>query len=89
MASSAEDFEKEMQTLRAEVERLRGDLGSIVGTAGDLASDAGSAAADAVSKTAKRANAAVTKEIEERPLTCIGISFVIGLVLGVLFGRWR
>lgn len=89
MASSTEQFDKEMQTLRAEIERLRSDLGSIVGTAGDLASGAGSAAAEKVRTTAERASAAVTKEIEDRPLTSIGISFLIGLVLGILFGRWR
>ena len=89
MATNEEQLEKEMQTLRAEVERLRTDLGSIVGTAGDLASGAGSVAAEKVRKTTERASATVTKEIEERPLTSIGISFVIGLLLGVLFGRWR
>jgi len=89
MATNAEQLEKEFHTLRAEVERLRTDLGSIVGTAGDLASGAGSVAAEQVRKTAERASATFSKEIEERPLTSLGISFVIGLVLGVLFGRWR
>jgi ElaB/YqjD/DUF883 family membrane-anchored ribosome-binding protein len=89
MASSAGQFDKEMQSLRAEIERLRTDLGEIVGTAGDLASGAGSAATETVCKAAERASAAVTKEIEQRPLTSIGISFVIGLILGILFGRWR
>jgi ElaB/YqjD/DUF883 family membrane-anchored ribosome-binding protein len=42
-----------------------------------------------VRKTAERASVTVTKEIEERPLTSIGISFVIGLLLGALFGRRR
>ena len=89
MATNAEQLEKEMQTLRAEVERLRTDLGSIVGTAGEMASGAGSIAGDKVRKTAERASATVTKEIEKRPLTSLGISFVIGLLLGVMFGRWR
>jgi ElaB/YqjD/DUF883 family membrane-anchored ribosome-binding protein len=89
MATNVEQLEKEMQTLRAEIVRLSTDLGAIVGTAGNLASDAGSAAADTVRKTAERAGATVTKEIEERPLTSIGISFVIGLLLGALFGRSR
>ena len=96
MATNAEQLEKEMQTLRAEVERLRTDLGSSVGTAGDLASGAGSVAAEKVRKTVERAGAeaerartTVAKEIEERPLTSLGISFVIGLLLGVMFGRWR
>ena len=40
-------------------------------------------------KTAERAGATVTKEIEERPLTSIVISFVIGLVLGALFSLRR
>ena len=89
MATNEDELEKELQTLRAEVVRLSTDLGSIVGTAGDLASGAGAAAADTVRKTAERAGATVTKEIEERPLTSIGISFVIGLLLGALFGRRR
>ena len=89
MATNAEQLEKEMQTLRAEVERLRTDLGSIVGTAGDLASGAGAVAAATVRKTADRASATVTKAIGEGPLTSIAISFVIGLLLGVMFGRWR
>ena len=89
MATNVEQLEKEMQMLRAEVVRLSTDLGAIVGTAGDLASGAGSAAADRVRNTAERASVTVTKEIEERPLTSIGISFVIGLLLGALFGRWR
>ena len=82
MATNAEQLEKEMQTLRAEVERLRTDLGSV--------------AAEKVRKTVERAGAeaerartTVAKEVEERPLTSIGIAFVIGLLLGVLFGRWR
>jgi ElaB/YqjD/DUF883 family membrane-anchored ribosome-binding protein len=89
MAANVEQLEKEMQTLRAEIVRLSTNLGSIVGTAGDLASGAGSAAADTVRKTAERAGATVTKEIEERPLTSIVISFVIGLVLGALFSLRR
>jgi ElaB/YqjD/DUF883 family membrane-anchored ribosome-binding protein len=89
VATNVEQLEKELQTLRAEVVRLSTDLGSIVGTAGDLASGAGAAAADTVRTTAERAGATVTKEIEERPLTSIGISFVIGLLLGALFGRRR
>lgn len=89
MNAKTEHLDTEMQTLRAELERLRDDLGSIVKTASDVATDAGSAATETVCKAAKRASASVTKEIEQRPLTSIGISFFVGLVLGVLFGRWR
>jgi ElaB/YqjD/DUF883 family membrane-anchored ribosome-binding protein len=96
MATSSEQTEKDLQSLRVEIDRLRADLGSLVDTLQDVAGSAGHAAVERAREAAARARGqaqkateAVSRQIEERPLSSIVLAFVVGLLLGVLFGRQR
>ncbi len=90
---AATDNEK-YEALRSDVERLRADLVTITDTLKDIAGVEGSAAYERVRQAAERARGesdrlarSALREVEQRPMTSIGISFVIGLLLGLLFSR--
>jgi ElaB/YqjD/DUF883 family membrane-anchored ribosome-binding protein len=80
--------------LREEMERLRHEVDSLVDRfkegAGGLGDEAYERLRDNTSKARKRTKDTVQvvgHKIEERPFTSLIITFVVGLVLGVLFGR--
>ena len=59
--------------------------------AGELGAEAYERMRDTTSKARERTKDTVQvvgHKIEERPFTSLIITFVLGLVLGVLFGRW-
>lgn len=96
MNAREEATPQDIQALRNELGQLRKDLSAMAGTLKDLAGDLGSDAYDrvrtAAGKVRTRAETAaedVTDTIEQRPLLSIVTAFVIGLLLGVLFGRQR
>ena len=82
-------------SLREEIERLRHELDSLVDRfkkgAGELGAEAYERMRDTTSKARERTKDTVQvvgHKIEERPFTSLIITFVVGLVLGALFGRW-
>ena len=86
---------KDISSLREEIERQRRELDSLVDRlkegAGGLGAEAYEQMRDTTSKARKRAKdtiQVVGHKIEERPFTSLIITFVVGLVLGALFGRW-
>lgn len=96
MNTREEQREKDIESLRLEMSQLRSDLSAMGRTLKDLASDIGSTAygrvkesADKAKDQAQRAADTVTQQIGERPLTSVLVSFVVGLLLGVLFSRPR
>ena len=81
-------------SLREEIERLRHELDSLVDRfkegAGEFGAEAYERMRDTTSKARERTKdivQVVGHKIEERPFTSLIITFVVGLVLGVLFGR--
>ena len=81
-------------SLREEIERLRHELDSLVDRfkkgAGEFGAEAYERMRDTTSKARERTKDTVQvvgHKIEERPFTSLIITFVVGLVLGVLFGR--
>lgn len=84
-----------ISSLREEIERQRRELDSLVDRfkegAGGLGTEAYERMRDTTSKARERTKdtiQVVGHKIEERPFTSLIITFVVGLVLGVLFGRW-
>ena len=84
-----------ISSLREEIERQRRELDSLVDRlkegAGGLGAEAYEQMRDTTSKARERAKdtiQVVGHKIEERPFTSLIITFVVGLVLGALFGRW-
>lgn len=80
--------------LREEMERLRHEVDSLVDRfkegAGGLGAEAYERMRDTTSKARERTKdtvQVVEHKIEERPFTSLIITFIVGLVLGVLFGR--
>jgi ElaB/YqjD/DUF883 family membrane-anchored ribosome-binding protein len=80
--------------LREEIERLRHEVDSLVDRfkegAGGLGAEAYEGLREHTSKARKSTQDAaqvVGHKIEESPFTSLLITFVVGLVLGVLFGR--
>lgn len=93
-AKSPSDQAPDMDALRSELEKLREHLTTISSTVSTLATEMGSeaaqrlyASADDVKARAQRATRSVEHTVAEQPLTSVLAAFVIGLVLGVLFGR--
>ena len=87
---------KDTEALRQELERLREDFAQMGKTMKSLANDVGSDAMarmrDASEQAKLRAGQAadtVTHTIEERPLVSLLSAFIVGLILGILFGRQR
>lgn len=87
---------KDVDTLQADLQQLRTDLAAIAHTLQTLTGDASSdalahvrAQAEKARKRAESAAGEISASIEERPLTSLGISFIVGLLLGLLFGRAR
>lgn len=87
---------QDVQALRDELGQLRKDLSAMAGTLKGMAGDLGADTLDRVRETASKVRARaesaagdVTDTIEQRPLLSIVTAFVIGLLLGVLFGRQR
>ena len=86
--------EKEYETLRTEMEQLRSDISAISKTLQDIVGTEGAAGYERIRKSAERVQSqarrtaeAVSDHIEERPLTSLTGAFVLGLLLGILFGR--
>lgn len=87
---------KEAEALRQDIDRLREDFAQMGKTMKAFANEVGS---DAVAKMrdasgqakvrAGQAADAVSQTIEERPLVSLLSAFVVGLILGILFGRQR
>lgn len=89
-----EATQKDIEALHAELGQLRKDMASMAGTLRDMASDFGASAYQRVRASAsearhraERAAEEVSSTIEERPLTSLLVAFVVGLLLGTLFGR--
>jgi Uncharacterized conserved protein len=96
MNTKEEIAAQDIQALRNELSQLRKDFSSMAGRWKDLAGEIGSDAYDGVRATAGKVRTRaesmaeeVTDTIEHRPLLSIVTAFVIGLLLGVLFGRQR
>lgn len=88
------EADKDLDALRAEMAQLRKDLASMAGTVKGMASEVGAdayqrvrATADEARHRAERAAEDVSQTIEERPLMSVLVAFVVGLLLGALFGR--
>jgi ElaB/YqjD/DUF883 family membrane-anchored ribosome-binding protein len=86
--------QKDIDALRAELGQLRKDLSAMAGTLKGIAGDVGADAYQRVRTTAEqarqraeRAAEDVSSTIEERPLMSVVIAFVVGLLLGAVFGR--
>lgn len=86
--------EKEYETLRAEMEQLRSDISAISQTLQDIVQTEGTASYERIRKSAEKVQSqarhtaeALSDQIEERPLTSLAGAFVVGLLLGMLFGR--
>jgi ElaB/YqjD/DUF883 family membrane-anchored ribosome-binding protein len=80
--------------LRGDVNKLRDDLSSIAETLKGIAGSEGSALQERLRRAAQetrgegeRLARAAKQQVEEKPITSIGISFVVGLLLGLLFSR--
>jgi ElaB/YqjD/DUF883 family membrane-anchored ribosome-binding protein len=93
MANGKTEVE-DISALREEIERQRRELDSLVDRfkegAGELGAEAYERMRDTTSKARERTKDTVQvvgHKIEERPFTSLIITFVVGLVLGVLFGR--
>lgn len=89
-----EQRSKDIEALRGELDKLRADVVAATRTARELGGTLGEQAASRVRETADRARAQVNRsaadvghQIEERPLTSIVGAFLIGLLLGLVFGR--
>lgn len=87
---------KDVQALRLELQQLRNDFAAMGRTLSDIAGHFGDDAYQRVRHGAERARAqaekaaeTVTHTIEERPFTSVVTAFVVGLLMGVLFGRQR
>lgn len=87
---------QDIQALRNELGQLRKDLSAMAGTMKDMAEELGADTLERVRNTASKVRARaesaagdVTETIEQRPFLSIVTAFVIGLLLGVLFGRQR
>lgn len=81
-------------SLREDIERLRHEVDLLVDRlkegAGGLGAEAYERMRDTTSKARERTKdtvQVVEHKIEERPFTSLIITFIVGLVLGVLFGR--
>jgi len=93
-AKNPSDATPDMDTLRSDLEHLRENLTTISSTvsalAGEMGSDAGKrlhAGADEVKARAQRATRSVEHTVAEQPLISLLAAFVVGLVLGIFFGR--
>lgn len=82
------------ETLRAEMEQLRGDMAAIAKTLKALGVEGGNDVYERFRQTAGKAKGeaedavtAVGLRIEERPLTAVFISFIVGAILGALISR--
>ena len=91
MANGKTEVE-DISSLREEIERQRRELDSLVDRfkegAGELGAEAYERMRDTTSKARERTKDTVQvvgHKIEERPFTSLIITFVVGLVLGVLF----
>jgi ElaB/YqjD/DUF883 family membrane-anchored ribosome-binding protein len=88
--------DENVDNLRSEVNQLRSDLRSLSDSVKNLASERGERAyesvregAAAARKRAESAEKALEHQVEERPLTSILISFVGGLLAGLLIQSRR
>ncbi len=82
------------ETLRLEMEQLRADMAAIASTLKTLGVEGGNDVYDRLRQSAGKvkgeaedAATAVGLRIEERPLTAVLLSFLIGAILGALFTR--
>jgi ElaB/YqjD/DUF883 family membrane-anchored ribosome-binding protein len=87
---------KDVEALRSDLEQLRNDFAAMGRTVKALASEVGSETyarvrerADQARAQAEKAAGVVTQTIEDRPLVSILSVFVVGLIVGFLFGRQR
>jgi ElaB/YqjD/DUF883 family membrane-anchored ribosome-binding protein len=92
----AKDVTKDTEALRRDLEQLRNDFAAMGRTVKGLAGEVGSETyarvrdrADKAREQAEKAADTVAHTIENRPLASILIAFVVGLILGMLFGRQR
>jgi len=90
------DVAKDTEALRRDLEQLRNDFAAMGRTAKGLAGEVGSETyarvkdrADKARVQAEKAADTVAHTIEDRPLASILAAFVVGLILGMLFGRRR
>lgn len=92
MANENQDVEK----LRAEVTQLRNDLQDITGTLREMATQRGEQTYEQLRGHANTARErvvdterAIEKQIEERPMTSIFLSFFGGLMAGLILQQSR
>jgi ElaB/YqjD/DUF883 family membrane-anchored ribosome-binding protein len=90
------DITKDTEALRRDLEQLRNDFAAMGKTVRGLAGEVGSETyarvrdrADKARVQAEKAADTVVQTIEDRPLVSIMGAFVVGLILGLLFGRQR
>lgn len=87
---------KNVDALRSDLEQLRTDFAAMGRTVKDLATEVGSETyarvrdrGDQARAQAKKAAGVVAETIEERPLVSVLSVFVLGMLIGFLFGRQR
>lgn len=87
---------KNVDALRSDLEQLRTDFATMGRTVKDLATEVGSETyarvrdrGDQARAQAKKAAGVVAETIEERPLVSVLSVFVLGMLIGFLFGRQR
>lgn len=82
------------ETLREEMEHLRADVAAIAKTLKNLGAEGGNEVYERLRESygkakgeAEHAATTVGRQIEERPLTAVVLSFVVGAILGALLSR--
>jgi ElaB/YqjD/DUF883 family membrane-anchored ribosome-binding protein len=93
-SKTAGTSEANLEALRADMDRLRADLATIARTlttmadaAGDEASERLREAAKLAQREAERASASVQRAVTDQPLVALAVTFITGLLIGLLFGR--
>lgn len=83
--------DQDVDKLRKEMDQLRNDMRSITDTLKTMATDRGErgyeqvkASVDQARDGARRASHAVESQIEDKPFSSVLLTFVIGLITGLL-----
>ena len=77
----------ELDAVKEDLEALRADLEALVKAVSDSASDIGKETFEAAKAKGQENVDALAKQVEERPLASIALSFGVGLLLGILSRR--
>lgn len=82
-----EELEREIASLKEDLTKLQGDLKHVAETAVDAGRDTAHQAREQASKQWQEGVDAARTYVEEKPMAVVIGAFLVGMVMGTLFGR--